>query len=197
MIESYEVYPKVVYCAVDETIFKPKKIKKLNQVFYVGSPTVFEDGYDLVEKALQYIPKKSRPKLHRVSWKKSNGERLSERELVEIYNQSIVTLCTSRLETFGLVPLESMACGTPVIATNVSGHRETVSNDKTGFLVDFDPEEIAKKITMLIKNPKAVNALGKNGRKWVKNRWTWEIQVDNLEKVLIKFAHPKINRISA
>lgn len=185
MIESYEVFPKVVYCAVDEKIFKPKKAKKKNQIFYVGSPEVIEDGYDLLVNAIKLLPKKLRPNLYVVSWRKENGERLSEKELVEIYNQSIATICSSRLETFGLVPLESMSCGIPVIATKVSGHRETVVDTQTGYLVDFEPKEIAEKIMLLIKNPSHARRMGENARSWIKNNWTWEKQITDLENIFI------------
>lgn len=184
MIESYEVYPKVVYCAVNETIFHPTKTKKKNQVFFVGSPDVWEDGFDLIQKAIKLIPQKIRPKLHIVSWKKTNGERLTEEELVKIYNESIATICTSRLETFGLVPLESMSCGIPVIATKVSGHRETIKDEETGFLTDFDPKEIAEKITLLIKNPELAEKIGTNARKHVIKSLTWEKSIKELEKTL-------------
>lgn len=184
MIESYEVYPKVVYCAVDTSVFRPIKTKKINQIFFVGSSGVFEDGYDLTNKALSYIPKNIRPKLRVVTWRKADGARLSEDELAVIYNQSIATLCTSRLETFGLVPLESMSCATPVIATKVSGHRETVLDNKTGFLVDFDAHEIAEKIIFLIENPKEAENLGNAARKHVEYSWNWKKRIDDLDNVL-------------
>ena len=186
MIEAYDVYPKVAYCAVDEKIFHPMNIKKKNQIFYVGSPDVWTDGYDLVKKAMQYIPLNIRPKLCVVSWKKANGDRLTEKELVRIYNESILTLCTSRLETFGLVPLESMACGTPVIATKVGGHRETVEDGKTGFLVDFDPKEISKKILYMIKNKSRTAEMGENARLHVMENWTWDKSINDLEKILLE-----------
>lgn len=186
MIESYDVYPKIVYCAVDAKIFRPLNIKKQNQVFYVGAPELWTDGYDLVKDAIKLIPARIRPKLHVVFWKKANGERLSEQDLVGIYNKSLITICPSRLETFGLVPLESMACGTPVIATKVSGHRETVENGKTGFLVDFDPKEIAEKITLLLNNKEQRRIMGKNGRRWIEERWTWEKSTEKLLQCLQK-----------
>lgn len=188
MIEAYEVYPKVVYCGVNEKVFHPMGEKKINKVLYIGSSNVVTDGYDLAEKAMKYIPKNIRPQIHKLSWKKQNGERLTEKELVKIYSQSILTLCTSRLETFGLVPLESMACGVPVIATKVGGHRETVVDGETGFLVDFDPKEIAEKITFLLLNQELSSKLGKNGRAWIEKKWTWEKKINDLEKVLMEFA---------
>jgi glycosyltransferase involved in cell wall biosynthesis len=180
MIESYDVYPKVVYCAVDSEIFRPLNTKKQHQVFYIGSPNLWTDGYDLVKDAIKLIPAGIRPKLKVVSWKKTNGERLSERELVEIYNKSLVTICPSRLETFGLVPLESMACGTPIIATKVSGHRETVEHGKTGFLVDFDPKELAEKITFIITNKEQQRIMGIRGRRCIEEKWTWDKSIDKL-----------------
>lgn len=186
MIEAYDVYPKVVYCGIDDTVFRPMKQEKNNQFFFVGSTAISIDGYDLVEKALHLIPGNLRPKLKVVSWQRENKKRLTDKELVEIYNQSIVTLCLSRFETFGLVPLESMACGTPVIATRVSGHRETVVDNETGFLVDFDPKEIAEKLMFIIRNPSKVITMGKNARKRIENSFTWEMQIDTLEKILIE-----------
>lgn len=186
MIEAYDVYPKVVYCGVDEEIFHPIKKEKRNKILYIGSPDVFVDGYDLVKESLEYIPTDVRPKLYRLSLKKENGKRLSEKELAKIYSQSIVTLCTSRFETFGLVPLESMACGVPVIATRVGGHRETVIDGKTGFLVDFDPKEIAERIMLFLRNPELSNNLGKNGRIWIEKRWTWKKNVNDLDNFLKK-----------
>ena len=184
MIESYEVFPKVVYCAVNQTVFKKMRVTKKNQFFYVGSPSVRDDGYDLVEKALQFIPKNKRPKVHVVSWKKENGERLTEKELVTIYNESIATICTSRLETFGLVPLESMACGVPVIATKVSGHRETMLDKETGFLVDFDPKAVADAMQFFLKNNKQTSTMGRNARKHIEESWTWGKIIPSLEQVI-------------
>lgn len=185
MIESYEVYPKVVYCAVDNVSFRPLSIKKINQVFFVGSKNVWEDGYDLALNAIKLIPARIRPKLKIVSWRKSNGERLDENELVKIYNQSIATLSTSRLETFGLVPLESMSCGVPVIATALSGHRETIINGKTGFLVDLEPSEIADKIMLILRNPKMASNMGFSARSHIEKNWKWSKIINDLEKVLL------------
>lgn len=190
IIAAYDLYPKISYLGVDINIFKPKKIKKKNQVFFVAEKeTIY--GYDLAEKAMSLIPKNIRPDFKIVSWKKNNSERLSDEELVELYNQSMVTLSLSRFDTFGLVPLESMACGVPVIALNVAGYRETMKNNFTGFLTDFSPQEIADKIIYFINNPNSAKEMGKNGRKWVEEQWAWTYQVKQLDKILIEWVKNK------
>lgn len=186
MIEAYEVYPKVIYCGVDEKVFHPTEEKKINQIFFVGSSDVPTDGFDLAKKALEYIPSNIRPKLYKVSWRKENGKRLTDKELVKIYNQSELTLCASRLETFGLVPVESMACAVPVIATKVGGHRETIIDGETGFLVDFDPKEIAEKIMLLLQDKNLSKTMGREGKVWVERNWTWTKNINSLESFLFK-----------
>lgn len=187
MIEAYDVFPKVSYLGVDTKTFRPLRVKKKNEVFFVGSKTLWSDGYDLAEKAIQLMDRSLRPSLRVVSWKKQDSERLSEDELVRMYNESIATLCMSRFETFGLVPLESMASGTPVIATTVSGHRETVKDGKTGFLVDFDPEQIAKTLTLLITNRELAKKIGKKARAYTASEWSWQKRLDELELLLKDF----------
>lgn len=186
MIEAYEVYPYVNYPGIDSNILEPKKVKKKNQVLFIGGRNVVYDGYDLAEKAVSLISKDIRPELVVVSWQKNNKNRLSENELAKLYSESIVTLCVSRFETFGLTPLESMACGTPVIATKVSGHRETVKDLKTGYFVEYDSQQIADTITNFIKNPKKRKEMGENGRNYVVKEWRWNKRIIELEKILTK-----------
>jgi glycosyltransferase involved in cell wall biosynthesis len=57
-------------------------------------------------------------------------------------------------ETFGIIPLESMACGTPVICSNVGGIKYSVQNGNTGFQVEpNNPDQLVEKIQLLITNP--------------------------------------------
>jgi glycosyltransferase involved in cell wall biosynthesis len=184
MIESYDVYPRVCYPGIDHNVFRPLKTKKSNQVMFIGDKSVVTDGYDLAFESLRLIPAKIRPKLKIISWKKNNKERLSDEDLVKLYNESIAVFCLSRLETFGLVPLEAMSCGIPVIATKISGHRETVLEDKTGYLVDFQPKEIARKLVGLINNRNICEQMGKDGRKLILEKWTWEVCNKELETIL-------------
>lgn len=187
IIAAYDLYPEVSYLGVDESIFKPLNLKKKKQVFFVAEKQPIY-GYDLAEKAMSMIPKNIRPKFKIISWKKNNKERLSDKELVRLYNESQVTLSLSKFDTFGLVPLESMACGVPVIALNVAGYREIVENGQTGYLVEFNPQEIAQKIMHLINNPNEAEKMGRMGRDWVEKEWKWDKQILKLEKYLLNLA---------
>jgi len=186
IIAAYDLYPKISYLGVDESVFKPNAVKKKNQVFFVAEKYPIY-GYDLAQKAISLIPLGIRPKLKIVSWKNNNGERLSDEELATLYSESLVTLSLSRFDTFGLVPLESMSCGVPVIALNVAGYRETMIDGSTGYLVDFDVKQIADKIIYLMENKKVAEQMGKNGRKWIENNWTWKKEVKELEVLLKEF----------
>ena len=65
-------------------------------------------------QAINLIPQRVRPKL-KIVFGTKKSRRVTDKALVRMYNESFVTLSLSRFDTFGLVPLESMACGTPTI----------------------------------------------------------------------------------
>lgn len=66
--------------------------------------------------------------------------KVTDEELVHLYSNAFYTLFAFSHEPFGYVPLESMACGTPVLTYNRQGPSETVVNKKTGWLANNDLE---------------------------------------------------------
>lgn len=182
IIQAFDLYPKVSYLGVDIKLFKKNNISKKNQILFIGQKIAM-NGYGYALEAMKLIPKNIRPELKVLSISK-DGNKLSDADIVNLYNESLVTLSLSNFDTFGLVALESLACEVPVIAFNVAGYRETLIDEKTGFLVDFDPKEIAEKIIFFIKNPDKVNEMGHWGRKWVENNWIWDKQIKRLERLL-------------
>lgn len=182
MIHAFDLYPKISYLGVDQTVFKPLKRRRKNQVLFVAERE-YVYGYDLAQIAMKLIPENIRPNF-KIIFGTKKDQRISDEELVKEYNDSLVTLSLSRFDTFGLVPLESMSCGTPVIALNVAGYRETISDGKVGFTVGFDPKEIAEKIMCFVREPLLAEKMGKEGRKWVENNWTWKQSTKKLEEYL-------------
>lgn len=66
--------------------------------------------------------------------------RVTDEELINLYSNALYTLFAFNHEPFGYIPLESIACGTPVLTYNMQGPSETIVNRKTGWLVDTDLE---------------------------------------------------------
>lgn len=96
------------------------------------------------------------------------------------YGESKVLLCPLQWEEpFGLTFIESMACGTPVIALDRGSAREVIKNGKTGFVVK-NLREMAKAIKKIDQIDR------KECRKWVEENFTTEKMVDNYEKVFYK-----------
>ncbi len=85
---------------------------------------------------------------------------------------------------FGLVALESMACGTPVVAVSEGGVRETVVPGETGLLVERDPDGFASALIALLGNPARRDEMGRKGVAHVSSAWTWETSVRRMEMLL-------------
>ncbi len=92
-------------------------------------------------------------------------------ELEKIFSESLVFAMPSRGEGFGLVYIEAMRHGLPVIASVHDAAPEINIHGKTGFNVNLDkPNELVEKLVFLLKNPKAAYQLGENGKqRWVQN----------------------------
>ncbi|MFF0363460.1 glycosyltransferase [Streptomyces sp. PDY-4] len=85
-----------------------------------------------------------------------------------------VVLCPADYEPFGIVPLEAMACGRPVVASAVGGQLDTVADPATGRLVPpGDPEALARAVAGLLARPEVREACGAAGRRRVLSRYGW------------------------
>jgi starch synthase len=105
---------------------------------------------------------------------------ISREDLIHLHSHAAVFVCPSIYEPFGLVILEAMACETPVVASRVGGIPEIVVEGETGYLVDFDPDDIdgftsalAGRLEKLLGDPTLTAKMGKAGRARVLERFGW------------------------
>jgi len=96
-----------------------------------------------------------------------------QRVLRDFYVAADVTVLPSYYESFGMVALEAMACGSPVVASRVGGLTTTVRDGVTGFLVpDGDPGALAARIDALLTDPDLAWRVGREGVRWAaQHRW--------------------------
>ncbi len=88
-------------------------------------------------------------------------------------------------EPFGLVVIEAMGYGVPVIATNHGGPREIIKDGEIGFLVDFhQPDEMAKRIMELLREKDLRERIGEKGRQYMKKRFSINYMVAQIEKIM-------------
>jgi len=93
--------------------------------------------------------------------------------LPSYYSAADMVVVPSHYESFGMVALEAMACGAPVIASKVGGLSFTVQDGITGFHVpERDPEALAEKISLLLKDHDLRSRLSVQATQWVQ-RYSW------------------------
>jgi glycosyltransferase involved in cell wall biosynthesis len=105
-----------------------------------------------------------------------------EPALSAAYREARLTALPSEYEAFGLVLLESLAAGTPVVATRVGGIPEFVEDGRAGLLVPpHAPTALAEAIGRIWSDRDLARRLGEYGRDQVVPRYTWEALVDRLD----------------
>ena len=169
----------------------PKSNEKYSILFVGGLKKV--KGIDILIRAIPII-KKSHPGIYLFiggsgRWeknfkklvKKLNLEEnvnflgfIPENEKYSYYKSADICVFPSRYEPFGIVCLEAMACGKPVVASNVGGIPFVVEDGKTGLLFESgNIEDLAEKVIMLLKNKELREKMGEAGRERAKE-FTWD-----------------------
>jgi starch synthase len=115
-------------------------------------------------------------------------EMVGTRSKIELYSHAGVFVCPSIYEPFGIINLEAMACGTPVVAAGVGGIKEVVVHGETGFLVSLeqstsspyepiDParfsRDLAQRINELMADPAKRGEMGRAGRARAEAIFSW------------------------
>ncbi len=190
----------LIYVGTNTDKFRPLGIEKENKVLFVGRITPFK-GIDNLIEAVQgldtslnvigpvtdekYLADLKRiDRAHKVDFLPAIAD--NDEELARHYNGALVAVQPSvyidyygkrhkASELFPAVILESMACGTPVICTDVGGMPELVEDGRTGFIVPpNDPSRIKEKIQYFLDNPAESRRMGEEARKVVLEKFTWD-----------------------
>lgn len=94
-------------------------------------------------------------------------EGVTDSRLRDLYRQAKLVICCQKREPYGLVPLEAMACGTPVLAVAEGGFPDNIEHNKTGFLFDGTVSHGAHILKMILNNRELAEAAGSAGREFV------------------------------
>lgn len=205
--EDAEVIPN----AVDTNRFNPNndgswvreklRITDEKLVMYVGR-IVYHKGLEYFVRSAKHLGPdvkhllvgtgEFRPELERIieeeglENKVMFAGRVPNKDLADYYAATDVFVLpsVSRLEAFGIVALEAMASGTPVIVSDIPGVREVIVEGKHGLLAEpMNSRDLAGKIRTILRNPEMAEKMGKNGRKRVVNKFTWEKVADDIMEI--------------
>ncbi|MFD0903818.1 glycosyltransferase [Actinomadura sediminis] len=100
--------------------------------------------------------------------------RVARADVAPLLRSASLVVTLPWYEPFGMVPLEAMACGVPIVATSVGGHLDTVVDGGTGLLVPpRDPEAAAKAVRELLDDPVRRAAMGIASADRARTRYSW------------------------
>jgi glycosyltransferase involved in cell wall biosynthesis len=185
----------IIPYGVDTSLFRPLNLKKEKTILSVGRLTP-EKGFKYLIEAFRIISKKhpeyklvivgTGPELENLK-KISNNlnveflHNVKDQELVELYNKSALFALPSMLEGFGLVVLEALSCGLPIVATNVGAIKEIVG--ESGVVVEPENSiKLAKGIERVIENQKLMKGFQKNAIKRAKT-FDWNVMSEKTENI--------------
>lgn len=141
-----------------------------------GVPVRFwKAGADFTNEQKQFI------RDHNLQNETSYLGKLSETELIELYNAADCLMAPSLYEGFGLTILEAMACGTPVITANINAMPE-VAGDAALLVDPTNIRDIARAVQKLYTQPELAKVLARRGLERVQN-FTWESTAEQVAQV--------------
>jgi alpha-maltose-1-phosphate synthase len=192
VLERYGIKPDVPYVLFVGRITRQKGIIHLvNAIrhFHQGvqvvlcagapdTPEIATEMADAVERARAESP-------HDIVWIQ---EMLPKDPVISLYTHAAIFVCPSVYEPFGIINLEAMACGTPVVASSVGGIPEVVEHGETGLLVppeavsatDVEPRnpaqfsrDLAAAVNVLLDDPALRASMAAKARARVEQKFSW------------------------
>lgn len=106
----------------------------------------------------------------------------TQAELAGIYQESNIFLFTSNYEIFGMVLLEAMYFGLPVISTLNGGSSMLIKDDENGYILkEFDVTKWSEKLSILLEDRVKLQNMGRCAKKTIESEFTWENLTDKFE----------------
>ena len=197
---AYGVYPRYCPLGVDADLFRPLRLPRQPEILVVGSLTDTK-APEFIVKSVATMSSKIKIK-YIYNFDQGGGARqrqlenlarshgvqvefanlVSDADLVKAHNSAMLVAFATILEPMGFVPLEAMACETPVVGVAEAGIRETVQDGQTGFLTERDPVEFGRAIQTLLDDHALCSRMGAAGREYVLRNRTWDQAYARLEQ---------------
>ncbi len=198
-LHSYEKKIEIIPAGVDIERFKPRENEVEYTVFFLSLLDGFHryKGLDYLLEAMNVVKKEIPGTKLKVGgggkllgYYKEKAASLDLKENVDFVgyvpneripdhyrncNLFVLPSISARQEGFGIVLLEAMACGKPVVTTDIVGVAEDIKKYNTGVVVKpMDTKALADAIIRILQNKKEAKTMGTRGRKLVEEKYTWE-----------------------
>lgn len=195
---------KTIYNGVDAEKFKPKPSSKVdvNKLLFVGRMHPYK-GVDLLFEALEIVFRENRKAhldfvgsidsdyaqqlietLSEDSKRRINFlGRVANEKLPDVYGSAFISVLPSRVEAFPIVPLESMACGTPVIMSCLVAADEIIDDKEDGYVVDpTNAAAFAACILEALSKRSETSQMSTRCREKILNSFSMDVIVEENEK---------------
>jgi glycosyltransferase involved in cell wall biosynthesis len=185
----------VIKCGIDHNWYQPNSSVEKEQtplVIYVGRIKKYK-SIDVLIKAFALVAEEFPqaklaiigdgdflPQLKKMAGEFKLADKIEfagfvpQREKVRWYRRAWVAACPSLKEGWGLTNIEANACGTPVVASDVPGLKDSVSNEKSGILFEYGNEKkLSEILIQIISDSHLREKLSKGGLEWAKT-FSWD-----------------------
>jgi glycosyltransferase involved in cell wall biosynthesis len=195
---------RVSHCGIARPRFDPSPISQRGQtIAYVGRLEPYKRVDVMLAAAAQLRQRfgdlelivigrgSDRPRLERLAAEHGLADRtrfvgfVDDAERDRLLGAARVCVCPSMKEGWGLTVIESNALGTPVVATNAPGLRDSVIDEKTGFLVaEGDVAAFARRIGQILSNDRLADELSEAALDWSR-KFDWDRAADEMADALL------------